>query len=230
MKKKFRLMIGIFILVIVGLVGYYEYRLSKFANVDYVTCYQVKNNINILEGQVINENMLDAIEIDKNIIPSNYISSVSDLKGKIASNIIYANEIITENRITDVENYYKGLERYVCLSANKEDNFTGDEIRPGDKIDILLFNNNIGEYINKDLFNNILVLDVKNAEGISYEDFKDNNFKIQHIYFKMDLNIYKQLIDAIYPLDIDFKAVIHGNRPKITKPSTNVNKGIMNID
>lgn len=224
MRKKTRLLVGIYILIIVGVVGYYQYALSKFKGIEQVICYQVKKDVTILPGDAITVSVnVVPIMANKNDIPTDYINSQSDIKEKVANTVMYPGDIITAKKIVTNTEYFKDEERYVSLNSKDIDSFAGNDVRPGDIIDILIFDPSTMHYVVKDEYKNIQVLDVKNQDGIRYIEYKGNEFKVQSIYFKMTNALYSKLMTEINNNDSKFTVSIHGNRPTVLREKSNTN-------
>lgn len=224
MRKKTRLLVGIFVLIIVGVVGYYQFALSRFRGIEQIICYQVKKGVTILPGDAIAVSVnVVPIMANKNDIPTDYINSQPDLKDKVANTVMYPGDIITAKKIVTNTEYFKDEERYVSLNSKDIDSFAGNDVRPGDIIDILIFDPSTMHYIVKDEYKNIQVLDVKNQDGIRYIEYKGNEFKVQSIYFKMTNALYSKLMTEINNNDSKFTVSIHGNRPTVLREKSNTN-------
>jgi len=228
MNKKNRLIIGICLLVLVCVIGFYEYRLSEFRGIENVTAYQVKKDVVILKGQELNQSLYETVEYDKNKLPSDYVKTLAELQDKVAVENLYPGDIITQKRIIPKKDFFQPNERYVALSASDPKKFAGNEIRPGDNIDIFLYDKESAGYVLQPKFSDIEVLDVKNKDNISYGDYKSNDFFIENIYFKMTNDDYKSLMDTLAQNNNNFVITIHGNRPQqgVKEPET---KGIIEI-
>lgn len=213
-NRKLRLLIGVFILIIVGIVGYFEYTLSKFQGIQEVICYQVKNGAIILPGDTlaINTNVVPVLA-DANKIPQDYIKSQSDLNEVVATVMMFGSDVITTKKITQQSKYYEDNERYVCLSSKDINSFSGNEVRPGDTIDILIYDPVLKSYVQKEEYKNLFVLDIRNQDSTSFKDFKSTDFKIQSVYFKMNNDVYTRLLTDLSISDSKFTVMIHGVRP-----------------
>jgi hypothetical protein len=167
--------------------------------------------------------MLDYVQVDKNRVSSNYLKTKEDLTNKVALENLYGKDTLTSTKVVDKKKWDKGEERYDSLISG--DNFGGADIRPGDKVNIFLYDPLTQQYSKE--AENVEVIDVKNQDLISYMDSGETKFLPYVIYFKKDDAAYKNMIDKTYNPQVKIKVSIEGNRPKIQKNKIQENTGLM---
>jgi hypothetical protein len=228
MNKKIRLIIGVFLLIIVSLVVFYNYKLSAFSGYQNVDCYQLKPNAVVLKGFPINDSDITKITYDKNKLPDDYVKSIGELKDKIALENLYGLDILRTKRLEDKSKEYAIDEVLASLTSKDTESFNGNEIKPGDKIDIYIYDTITQQYSLDPNNTNIEVLNVKDKDNIYYSDSKNqSSFVEQSIFFKIKSANYQTLINKLSGPQSKFRTPIHGDRPNISKSTTTDNSGLI---
>lgn len=220
MKKKMRLIIGLFLIILLGTIGYYQIKLNQFKGIQNVPAIQVKKGVTITKGMELNSTMFELVMTNKNRLPEGYCKSLAELKNKVALENLYSGDYVTNKRIQEKSNWDNDNVRYVSLMGDDDkDNFAGNDIKPGDRIDIFIYDAATQTYNLR--AENIEILDVKDKNLVSYINRKDT-FIPKSIYFKSSNDKYKSLIDELSKPQAEFKITIHGNRPKLDNETSNL--------
>lgn len=225
MKRKSRLKFGIYLIILAGTISYYEYRLWQFKGIEYITCYQLKSDLKVIRGQELKEDMFQETTMDKKKVNNNYIKSMGSINKKIASENMYGLDILTSSKIKDKDDWDSEDDRYVNIVS--ENGFSSSDVRPGDHIDVFVFNTSTQSYDIQ--LEDIEVINIRNKDQVAYADNINEVFTPYSIYFKNDNSKYKDLIDKLSQPNSKLQISIHGNRPNTDKVNKPVNPGILNV-
>ncbi|SHJ40299.1 SAF domain-containing protein [Clostridium magnum] len=230
MNKTARLITASFCIVLAGVIGFYQFKLSNVKGNKQVVVVVAKNNI--FRGDEITSDKITTKKIDSASVVEGGYSSPGEITGKIATENFRSNEQILASKIATKEKWAEGEMRLVSITCNPDkDTFTANEVRPLDKVDIYFIPNqpqiNPAQTIPlypmdstllntlKPILEKVEILDVKSAEGISYKD------KVQGQAFVPKSAIFmapKDIADKIQTykaLGGYFSLSISGQRPSI---------------
>lgn len=224
--KKSRLKLAIYLLVPISIIAYYQVKMSRYAGVQYVTCYEVKPNIMITKGTALNQNMFTfPIQIDKSKVSANYVKTLDNIDKKVALENLYGNDVLTDLKIEDKQKWDDEKDRYISITSS--DYFNGSDVKPGDIVDVFIYDMATKQYIEE--VDNLLVLDVKDKDGVSFID-SDSKFLPNRIYFKNNNTDFKNIIDKLGNSNSKVQISIHGNRPNVQKNKvSSTDKGLINV-
>lgn len=223
--KKSRLKLAIYLIIPIAIVGYYQVKLSKFSGINYVECYQVKPNTTISKGTKLNSNMFtQPVLINKNNVSAESVKSLQDIDTKIALDNLYGSEVLITTKIQEEKKWDTIEDRYVSVTS--DDDFGGSDVRPGDTVDLFVYDNMTKQYTKQ--ATNLLVLNIKDKDGTYYTDVKNSNFVPSIVYFKDTNDGFKTIIDKLVDSGNKVEISIHGNRPN-TKNNSIDGSGSSNL-
>jgi hypothetical protein len=202
--------------------------MSSFNGIQYTECYEVKPNTIITKGTKLNKDMFTLpIRMDVTKVSSNSIKSLQDIDTKVALENLYGCDILTSTRIEGENQWDNDQDRYVDITSS--DNFGGSDVRPGDSVDVFIYDTVTKQFIEQ--ADNLLVLNIKDKDGIYYADSKDSKFLPYTIYFKDNNSDFKKIIDMLSSATNKVEISIHGNRPNTKNSVINNsnNNGILNL-
>lgn len=219
MKKNKMFRLGVFLIIIVGIISYYEYRIKDYKKAFNTTCYQLKKGVLLTKGQELKANMFREVKIDGDLLPEDYVKTLVDVENWVALENFYDLEILRAKKVVEEKNWNKDYERFVWLPTSTEyqNIVAGNDLRPGDEIDIFIYDPLAAAYILYDEFENLTIFDLKDKDFIKYSENENGSFVITNICLKLDNIKYNKLIDKVKISNNDFKVSIHGNRPKVDK-------------
>lgn len=230
MNKTVRFIAASFCIVLAGVIGVYQFKLSGVKGIKQTRVIVAKNNI--LRGQEITTKNVTTKKIDSESVVKNSYTSSSEIIGKIAIENFRSNEQILSDKIASKEKWAEGEMKFISIMGNPEkDTFTANEVRPLDKVDIYFIPNQpqikaeqtMPKYpVESNLLNTlkpilkkIEVLDVKNAEGISYNDrVQGQPFIPKSILFLASKDTADE-IQTYKAINGYFSFVINGQRPTL---------------
>lgn len=208
--KKSRLKLAIYLIIPIAIVGYYQVKLSSFSGIKYVECYQVKPNTTITKGTELNANMFtQPVLLNKNNVSDQTVKSLQGIETKVALENLYGSEVLITTKIQEEKKWDTIEDRYVSVTSN--DSFGGSDVRPGDTVDLFVYDNLTKQYTKQ--ANNLLVLNIKDKDGTYYADGKNSKFLPSIVYFKDTNDGFKTIIDKLVDSGNKVELSIHGNRP-----------------
>lgn len=216
MKIK-RIKIGIYILIIIGIIIIYEYRLREYKQINLVECYELKQGITITKGEELKANMFKQINLENSKLPDDYVKTLINVENKVALENMYESDILRNKKIEDKSKWCKDDERIVWLTTKGEEGIAANDLRPGDVIDLFIYDPLKKNYILESDFIGLEIQDLKDKDSVNYSDNKNKIFVISSLCFKMGNEKYNKLVDLIKSANNDFKVAIHGNRPQTGK-------------
>lgn len=230
MNKKTRLQTGIFALVLVGVVGFYEYRLREYKNMTSVECWQLKKGLTVTKGQDLKSNMFYKVKKDKATIPEDYIANLDNVDNEVALDNFYDDDILRSKKVTDKKKWCKDTERIVWISGRNDEVIAGNDLRPGDTVDVLIYDPTSRQYIDDQNFDALSIIDLKDKDAVSYFNTTNKTFITNSLCFKLDNKVADDLVNKIKNSNNDFKITIHGNRPNDARVIKDDNSMIQNLN
>ena len=173
LSKQTKIVIGIALLSIGGTVGFYQHKLNVSRKNEMVTVVKVAKDIT--KGQVITGKDVVISTVDKNSTIDNAYTSLADVVNKIANENMLKKEQINNTKVIDSKKYQKEDIQLISVTpSDNNDSLVANEVKPGDVVDLYFekrANSEGGEEtIVEPIIRNVVVTDVKNADGISYKN------------------------------------------------------------
>lgn len=172
------MIIAFSILIIGGLITYYQNKISKIEVPEKVTAV-IADKV-IKRGEVISGSHLREVRVYKPDKLSDGINDMSILIGKVALTTVMKGKEITENEITSRDEWFDENERIVGITFKHFTDIVGGKARPGDVVDVMvsypLVEKKDGEMAVMEpevIVEGIELEDVLNENNISYKDAKD---------------------------------------------------------
>lgn len=129
---------------------------------------------------VITEDMVKAVEVSSNMVPSGALTDKNAVVGKKAGTTIFSGDMITARKLSQKAGGFVGLipdgMRAVSFSVNDVTGVSGFA-KPGDKVDILLVTSREGmdRITSKILLKDVLILAVNKSSGTSQPQPQSQN-------------------------------------------------------
>ena len=243
MNKTVRLITASFCIVLAGVIGVYQFKLSTVKGNKQTYVIVAKGNI--MRGEEITSDKITSKRIDvESVIKDNY-TNPGDITGKIATENFREKEQILSDKITTKEKWAEGEKRLISITCNPDkDTFTANEVRPLDIVDIYFIPNqpqmNAAQTIPqfpmdasllntlKPVLEKVEILDVKSAEGISYKDRVQGQPFIPKSALFMAPKDIADKIQTYKALGGYFSLSINGQRPSIEGNKKSVGSGASN--
>ena len=226
MNKTARLISAFFLIVIAGIIGFYQIKLNtvKGSKQDYVVVVAA----NVFRGDEITSDKVTTKKRDIDSILKSSYKNPSDIIGKIATENFRQGEQVLSEKLTTKEQWASGEKRLVSLlNVPDKDNFTSFELRPLDVVDIYYISLSNGQQVVPQInstnaidglqaiLENVEVLDIKTADGMSYKDRQQGQaFVPRSALFLFPKDIASKL-EKLKSQGGYFVFSIHGQRPTI---------------
>lgn len=231
MSKNQRLMLGVFVIILALVIGFYQLKLKTVKGNRTVPVVVASKNV--IKGDTLGEDNITIKEFDISSHVDGNFKNINEVIGKKANENFRENEQILKDKIVPEEEWTKeGKLQLVSVQAKVEqDSFTAFEVKPTDIIDIYLVpssNKTTGNNLSADslvldtskpYLEKVEITDTKNAEGISYKD-RDKKVPFKPVYATLWLE--QEQVKKIVKMQSDgyvFKMVIYGNRTNIDSSS-----------
>ena len=216
MKKK-NIYLGVFLIILVFVVIFYEYRIREYKAIYNTKSYHLKKGINLKKGDELFSKYFYEVMDDANKLPDDAIKSLADIDNNIALENLYEGDILRGKKIINKKNWCKDDERYVWIFSKSEEGVGGNDLKPTDLVDLYVYDLRKKSYVLDKDFENIQIIELKDKESVKYMDSSGKTFIIMQICFKLEKSKCEKLINNLKIAGNDFKITIHGNRPKIER-------------
>lgn len=230
MRKINKGVIALFLIVIVFVVSFFEYKLKSYKFIDPVTVYQVNRDVHMVKGQELNKNMFKKVVFDRTKVevPSDCITTLNDIDTYRALEDLNDSDILTKSKIINNKKWCDNQETLYWLGSKNDQGIAANDLRPGDVVNIYIFDPKSQTYKEDPDFNTLQIIDIKNKDSVSYNDSKDQSFVASSLCFKLQNSQLNKMLNNLKIANWDYQISINGNRPKYIKKVNSNDSGLIN--
>lgn len=184
------MLLALSILVIGGLITYYQSKIEKLVIPEKIIVVKSQNDIK--RGEIIKGKDLEEVEI---YVPDRHPKAIGDMSeaiGKVAITDIVEDRAILKNELMEKEKWFQEDERLLGIKFSDFTDMIGGDAQPGDVVDVMV------SYPRKEMPNGeisikppelvvgqIRIVQIFDTNNVSFVDTKEKAFKPITALFKL---------------------------------------------